>query len=581
MIQDAYKTVRSDVESYCQDILSGARVSNRLVQLAVQRHVDDLESAEERGFYFDERIAAESCVFFPATLRHTKGEWAGKPFHLSDSQKFITWCLFGWRKKSNDCRRFNRALIEVSRKWGKSEWASGITLKLGTFDEPLEPGAEVYLAATKEDQVRGTTFLQCKRMVEKSPGLRRIVDVFNKSITTTPTSPQPDAFIKPIGSDSNTSDGFDLHGAILDELHAWQKHQQGFYERMTTAGGSRRQELVCFVTTAGDDRSELYIRLHDYFVRVLESVETGDVVSDHHFAFIACLDEGDDPLAHENSSTEFRDMMSKANPNYPMTPKHDYLAQQANEARENPIERNKFMRFHGNVRVSSSIQPISSKLWSSLEVDSFESNLPSQGKHGGIDLGRTDDFAAKATCEQFGKGDESLFYIEATSYTCSERAKTLNTTQIANWIEAGDLVCHAGNAVSFQLVQDDIVGVEGVLTWAFDPQFAAQMGQNLVELLGEDVPFKFTQSATHYNEPCVKFIRYLKQGRIRVKRNKCLAWQARNLSLKTNAAGLAMPDKGIGDEYKIDAMVAILMAFSECLFADDAYESYEKGSCIL
>ena len=58
-------------------------------------------------------------------LRHSKGEWADKPFHLSPWQAFITASVYGWRMKDSNLRRFTRALVEVARKFGKSEFASG------------------------------------------------------------------------------------------------------------------------------------------------------------------------------------------------------------------------------------------------------------------------------------------------------------------------------------------------------------------------------------------------------------------------------------------------------------------------
>jgi phage terminase large subunit-like protein len=57
-----------------------------------------------------------------------------------------------------------------------------------------------------------------------------------------------------------------------------------------------------------------------------------------------------------------------------------------------------------------------------------------------------------------------------------------------------------------------------------------------------------------------------------------LAWQASNLIIRMNAKGERMPDKGsaVG---KVDAMVALLMAFSERLYHEEQFPeaTYQPG----
>ena len=540
---------------YIDDVLSGEVVAGRYVRLACQRQLDDEVRAKDRGYQFSWGHAAEAIEFFEKHLRHSKGEWAGKPFMLSDSQRFIVGCVFGWRRIESGYRRFSRVYMTCGRKWGKTEFASGFALKLGTCDVPAEPGAEIYICATKEDQARDLTFRQCCRMVAQSPVLAGRLETYKRALVVPPHDIlQPNSTIKPVGSDSKTSDGFDLHGAILDELHAWQKRHAELYDKMTTAGGSRRQELIVIITTAGSDDSEIWQRLDGYYCRVLDAVTSGEIVSDNHFGFVARIDEQDDPFDEA--------VWPKANPNYPVTPKHEYLVQQRNEAKDDPIERQKFLRYHCNVRVEAHNKPIDAALWRAAEGDLSQMGTA----HGGIDLGRSDDFAAWAIVWDNG----GKYEVTAKTYCCAERPKYLKSPQFAEWIASGELIEHPGDSVDFNVLQADILEASrlyGVTTWAFDPHFAKQMGQNLVAELGEDVPFEFTQAAHFYNEPIRNFVKALKGGQVTADGNRCTRWQADNLRIKPNAKDEWMPDKS-SREYKIDAMVAILMAFSECLFAE-------------
>ena len=154
-------------EKYIDDVVAGRVVACHWVQQAAQRHIDDLREGGQRGLVFD-RDAAEHALKFFTILKHSKGEWAGRPIELEPWQQFLLWVLFGW-KKDDGTRRFRTAYIEVARKNGKSTLGAGVGLYLLAADG--EPGAEIYSAATKRDQAR-ITHLEAVRMVRASPMLR-------------------------------------------------------------------------------------------------------------------------------------------------------------------------------------------------------------------------------------------------------------------------------------------------------------------------------------------------------------------------------------------------------------------------
>ena len=85
----------------------------RLLQLALQRSLDDHAFGHERGLWFDEDAADHALEFFPTHLRHWKGEWAGKPFDLSPWQaEDVIGPIFGW-KREDGIRRFRTAMIHA------------------------------------------------------------------------------------------------------------------------------------------------------------------------------------------------------------------------------------------------------------------------------------------------------------------------------------------------------------------------------------------------------------------------------------------------------------------------------------
>ena len=94
---------------------------------------------------------AERAVTFINMLKHTKGEFHGKPFNLIDWQKDIITDVFG-TVKANGYRQYNTAYIEIPKKQGKSELAAAVALYLLAGDG--EWGAEVYGCASEMETLR-------------------------------------------------------------------------------------------------------------------------------------------------------------------------------------------------------------------------------------------------------------------------------------------------------------------------------------------------------------------------------------------------------------------------------------------
>lgn len=135
--------VEHSTHDYPIAVVEGDVKAGRLVQKACERHMRDLESARDRGLWFDPKAADVALDFF-SLLRFTKGRWGGSQFMLEPWQRFMIGATFGW-KRHNGARRFRNLHLEIARKNGKTETAAGTALKLLSMDR--ESGAEVYCLA--------------------------------------------------------------------------------------------------------------------------------------------------------------------------------------------------------------------------------------------------------------------------------------------------------------------------------------------------------------------------------------------------------------------------------------------------
>ena len=575
------------VNRYIEGVQSGDIVVGRRVRQCVERHLHDLEHASNRGYYFDESKASAAIAWFPIALKHVEGEWAGKSVELTDNQAFIVWCIMGWRR-ADGTRRFRHAYISCGRKWGKSTLAAGLALLLLTFDDPLEPGAQVYCAATKEDQAKIVHNL-AKHMAEASPILIHQVGILAKSIVSGANSLQPKSFFKPLGSDSRTADGFNLHAAVIDEVHEWMERHRGLWDKLNTASGSRRQPLIVTITTAGDDKSQLWIEIEDLCVATLDRFDEDDPPGDNRFVFIARLDEKracdcggldacrscdgsgeipeDDPFDEKN--------WAKANPNYPITPKPDFLREQASDAKNSPAVLHAFKRYHMNIRVSSLEQAIEETVWMRARSE-FLDWEDADAICGAWDMGGQDDLAAIGLCARFETGEYEIdsktgkpdkrnpiyrYEVDAKAFLNTSAERDVTQGMWPDWIRQGLVVVHARE---IEEMKADIVREfrdNLIRSWAYDPANSRDFAQSLEPEGIETV--KFWQNAGMWTEPITNFLRDLKRGRIHHDGNGLLTWAVKNLII-VNASKASsvqvMPDKRNSPD-KIDPIVSVIMAY--------------------
>lgn len=591
------KHCQREVDDYVDRILNGQTVAGRLEKLTCQRYQDDCKRFRRRSspYYFDAAVATRAIKFCEIVCRHSKGEFAGRPFVLSGWQKFIVWNLFGWRRQKDGTRRFRKALIEVARKNGKSTLAAALALLLLLADEPKESVSEVYCVAAKEDQARKIVFAEAQRMVVRSPALRRRLDNYVKSIDF----PATDSYLTVLGSDSDTTQGLSPHGVIIDELHAFRKRHRGLLGTMTSGGGSRSQPLTLIITTAGDDQSAIWIAEHDLAVRIVEAVLTGEPISETYFVFIAAIDAEKTPCKKcsgtgKRASRKCRPcngsgeqpgdnpldprIWPKANPNLDISCSRDYLTDEAELAKASPEKLNEFRRYQCNVQTGSMERAILPEAWAGC--GGKLQPLAGRECYGAFDLGRSDDWAGLALTFPFQMKTANgipwtWFEILAWSFTCVDRPAALQTAHLSRWIapagqrplERGALFEHPGNQIDFTAIENFIVELSqhyNVRTWAYDPTFAHQLAQNLYNTHGLPI-FKFTQSPKFYNEPLREFLKLVKRRELCHGDCPILAWQAGNLRIRRNSYDEWQPDKA-DSPGKIDAMVAVLMAYSEALF---------------
>ncbi len=487
------------------------------------------------------------CWISFAFLRHSKGEWAGQVVMLEPWQEFYLATLFGWMR-ADGTRRFRTSYLEVARKNGKSTMLAGVGLYLLVADG--EPGAEIYTAATVRSQAR-IIFGESVKMVRQSPDLKSMLTLVKDNISFEGTFSK----YEPVGRDSETLDGLNVHGGLVDELHA---HPDGeMWDVLETGTGSRRQPLMATVTTAGSNRQSICFQFHDYTEKVLAEV----VEDDAWHGMIYSLDR--DPLTGELEDWESEAAWLKANPNLGISKKLPDLRDKARKARQMPSRLNVFLQKELNIWTQASTRWIDPERWRACNVRAVdELELAGRRCYGGLDLSSTLDVTALVWVFPPVEGTvcDVLCRMWIPEENWQDRVK-MDRAPYDVWVREGLLTLTPGNVVDYdfilQQVEED-TKVFSVQELAFDPWNATSVTNNIG--LPPEKLVEFRQGYVSMN-PAMKALEVAIQRRtLNHGGNGALAWMADNLVASRDPAGNMKPDKSKSTE-RIDGIVALLMAF--------------------
>lgn len=516
------------------------RQPGKYERLYLERQERDLalaarEGGHPKGFWFDIEAGDRVVQFIEVYCRHYEGEWAGQPMLLEEWQKQLVRIIFGWMR-ADGTRRFRTAYVEIPRKNGKSFWCSALSVYLMVGDG--EPGPQIYSFATMEEQA-AIVWHGAVAMVEQSPGLQKFIKIHGQKKKTGGMMfcDRVRGRFRPLGADSHTKDGLSPHGCVADELH--EHRDRRVWTKLRTATGARRQPLQIEITTAGVyDPESIGWQEHKYAEDVLE----GTIQDESFFAFIAAMDEKDDPFSVETQK--------KANPNYGVSAKAAMLEDAANLARNSPSFYNDYIRYHLNGWVQQDKRWLSPEDWKkcdpvspevALEIrEEREKRLVGKRCWGGLDLAQTRDLNAFVLVVPLEDGLIELvcrFYLPEMTARAAEK---IGKNHFMLWADAGWIQLTPGTVTDYDFIRRDInilretgFSIEEI---AFD-KFGAG---DLTTKLGDGDGFTmvdFSQGFLAMNAPCREWERRTIAGTFRHGGNPVLAYNVNNAVAVYDANG--------------------------------------------
>ena len=509
-------------------------------------------------YYFDKDASHKAISFIETFITHTKGELTGKPFLLEDWQKEIVGDIFGWKNKDTGFRKYRTVFIEVPRKNGKTTLCAAIGIYMLFADN--ERGAEIYAAAGDRNQA-GIVFEIAKSMILQNPELEQRGKVFRNSIT----NQSKGNFFQAISSDSKTKHGFNANCIIFDELHT--QPNRDLWDTLTTSTGARREPLTIAITTAGYDRQSIFYEVYSY----AKKVKDGSIKDDSFYTVIYEADNEDDITSEE--------VWKKANPNYGVSLRKDYLKRESQRAVDLPSYQNTFKRLMLNIWTESQTKWIGHNEWMECYQDFDYSILEGKECWGGLDLASSRDLSAFVLLFNV----DGKFIIRPYIFIPEENAKKRSDRDGVNymeWLRDGHIFGTAGDVQDYNFIRakiNDLSKKYRIQSIAYDRWGASQL---VIDLQNDGATLDpFGQGFVSMNMPTKDLEIQIIGKNIIHDNNPCLNWCLSNVAIQEDPAGNIKPNKAKSTD-RIDPIVALIMALGEYYSEDDGDSVYDERGII-
>lgn len=571
-IQDWHDYIKREPKKHGKDIKALKKLIEKLLKSKTVRY---------------DPTDVEAFLDFCRLVKHREGRWAGQPFELSIEQKYIAACIFGFKiwdpELKMEVRYFREMVLFVARKWGKSTFISAVADFLLIADG--EAAAQVWCLATQKVQAAivyeaAKSFLQTSDVITPPDNpkkhWRTKRDKDNSEMLLFPAT---NSYMKAGSKNSQSQDGLNPHGVVIDELHAIK--DRNTYDVFSSAMGARTQPLIVIISTFGFVREGIFDSVLDRCRKVLSGKS-----KERLFPMIFRIDDDDDPAD--------RSCWIKANPGLGSHPTMSYLEGEYQKALEDPAQMPSFLAKHLNRASSLSVVYFDLPTVDRCATDMAVDMIRDMYAVGGVDASETTDltcatalvpiggklyifqkyFIARARIEQNSKQDqmayESFCHTGASDPLNDEllhicEGSMVNTKDIADW--------YAWLAAEYGVTFWKI----GADRWHFNALSSdlEERGFPKEDPDGRGVTFPIPWGPKTLSPP-MKETKILFADRMFVfsRHNGLLRWCVTNTAAKIDTNNNIQPDKA-KSKARIDGYASLLAAYIAYQKVKDDFDSFQ------
>jgi len=537
------------VHYYWNLIRKGKVTVSRKVYLVYREQIRIIEKSKK--YEYDQDRANRALIFIENYCKQSKGKAGGKPLKLEPWERALVACTFGIVDRKTRLRKYRQVMLVVGRKNGKSTLASAIGLYLMIGDG--EAGSEVYAAATKKDQAK-IIWNEAVKMVRKSPSLKKRI----KPLVAEMRAGFNESTFKPLGADSDTLDGLNVHGAMLDEIHAWKT--KDLYDVIVDGEAAREQPLTFITTTAGTVRESIYDILYAQAESLINGFEDPDGYKDDTFL----------PVIYElDNRKEWTDetCWMKANPGLGTIKNRKTLEDKVRKAQTDTLLVKNLLCKDFCIRETTT------ESWLTFEElnneERFEvADLKPRYGIGGVDLSATTDLTAAKMI--FRVPEDPNIYVLSKYWIPEDLIeKRVREDHIPYdvWVEKGYVEAIPGKKIHpkyitkwFLHVRDDLDIYPYYI--GYDSWAAEYWVEDMANYFGKDCMIPVIQGKKTLSVPMHELKAEFQDKKIIYNNNPVDKWCLANTSVDIDRNGNIQPHKGKSRLKRIDGTAALLDCYT-------------------
>jgi len=551
---DDYNPIIEYWNSFKQN--GGTEVVGKKIYSTYKKLVSDVRD-NSGEYYYSPRRGNHILEFIENYCKHSKGKMGGKSIELELWERAMLAVIFGFIDIDGN-RKYQRAVLIIGKKNGKSLIASAVALYLQIADG--EPGAEIYAVATKKDQAK-IIWNESKSMVRKSPALKKRMKAKVNEISSEDFN---DGIYKPLASDSDTLDGLNVHGALMDEFHQW-KNGRPLYDIIADGVTAREQPLIFMTSTAGVVREDIYDEIYEEAEMTIAGYELDDGYSDERSIFFIYELDKREEWTDENC-------WKKANPGLGTIKNLKTLREKVNKAKQNFRLVKNLVCKEFNIRETSTESWLTFSELNNVQTYDLAALKPRYGI-GGVDLSRTTDLTCATLL--FKVPDDSTIYVKQMYWLpediFEERIKD-DRIPYDKWKDQGLMRLSQGNKVHYRDVTEWFLEMQNELDIylfkvGYDDWSSTYFVKDMQTNFGTDAMDRVIQGKKTLSTPMHNLGADLASKRIKYDNNPILKWCMSNTTIEVDRNGNIQPDKGKNRKKRIDGLASLL----------DAYVVYERN----
>lgn len=557
------------VEQYEKAILDGKIQACREIKKALKRDKRDRRRAKKDDFpyYFNEKLA-EQAINFIQILPTAEGT----PLKLELFQKFLVSELFGWRKKSDDTRRYSECFISFSRKNGKSFLLSCIaSIYLLIEDKPPQSREILFTANTfKQAKIAFNMFKHgLRQLAKESPTIRQRLKINDAEVFDLESNSHAVA----MASNLQAIDGYRSDCCVLDEYAL--STDSSIKDVIKTGQVNSDNALLAVISTSGNNLNSPMYKDYRFAKEVLDGKKQADDL------FIAIYEQDyknevikaiNDPMLLEKSNP----LLANADRRSVMLPK---LINSINLASEQDNLLPVYVKNANLWLQARENSYITAKDWEKATIE--PPDIDKKPVWFGVDLSKSGDLTSVSWIIPIKRKDDTTFlYCDSHSwvgtkygllekqkrdhfnYTDGEKRGECSITKTESGvINYDDILEYMVN-----LVNDHDLTVQAV---CYDPYSFDYLLPDFEELNWQAISVR--QGRKTLSMPTRKFREALFKGEIKHDDNKLLAYAVNNAILTYDRNQNMLIDKAKAQN-KIDPIAALMNAYT---IAGDNIETHK------